>query len=129
MYLLDLEYSKQQFLVVLYESVLEEIGGGLSHGNVVRHLVKDGSKISDAEELYQYISNHQNEVRELIAEIKKSIALTKQEYDTNQSKQMVRAREIYQNEQKETEILMMVGENLVHHAMGELLKHLLKSIL
>jgi hypothetical protein len=70
---LDLDYSQKKYLVVLYESILEEIELGKTHGQIVRNLIHDGNELKPSEELYLYIYNHQQSVKEITTKIRSEL--------------------------------------------------------
>ncbi len=65
--------------MTLYDSVLQEIEEGKRHGAIVRQLVKEGENLQSAEQLYQFIYNQKEIVRELSNELKAELLESKTE--------------------------------------------------
>lgn len=80
---LDLKYAERLYLVILYETIITDMQNNTRHGRIVRQLVKEGTSLEKAENLYLYIHTNFDKAIQFKDNIKNSLIKTRQEFDAD----------------------------------------------
>lgn len=80
---INLKYAEKLYLVILYETIIEDIQNNIRHGRIVRQLVKDGSSLEKAENLYLYVHTNFDKAIRFKDNIKNSLIKTRNEFEAN----------------------------------------------
>lgn len=80
---LDLKYAERLYLVILYETIITDIQNNTRHGRIVRQLVKDGSSLEKAENLYLYVHTNFDKAIQFKDNIKNSLIKTRNEFEAD----------------------------------------------
>lgn len=126
---LDIDYARQVYLISLYSSIIEDIESPLSHGEIVRQLIREGHNINDAEELYQHIKENRLQVVELVMKMKQNIEKIRSEYEFNQNIKLQKIDKDYLARKAQQEESMKQFEHFAVHTGEHLIAHLFKSFL
>jgi len=118
---LDLDYSKKIYLVVLYDSVLQEIEEGKRHGAIVRQLVKEGENVQLAEQLYQLIYNQKETVKELSDKLKAELVESKKKLIKYNDQYSAPPALYNYNQQEADHMAFKVCEAALHYLLHRLL--------
>jgi hypothetical protein len=80
---LDLKYAERLYLVILYETIITDMQNNTRHGRIVRQLVKEGTSLEKAENLYLYVHTNFDKAIQFKDNIKNSLIKTRQEFDAD----------------------------------------------
>lgn len=125
----DIGFARKEFLAIYYTSILEEIGVGLSHGTIVRRLIREGEKLDSAEKLYNYIFSNQKTVKELVSKMNADLSQTRSDYLIHRAKMLNESppvkRELIRHEmmsdqaaEKYVKAMMHTGFDILLHLIG-----------
>jgi hypothetical protein len=80
---LDPKYAERLYLVILYETIITDMQNNTRHGRIVRQLVKEGTSLEKAENLYLYVHTNFDKAIQFKDNIKNSLIKTRQEFDAD----------------------------------------------